>query len=207
MLKHKTMKKSKLNIEYWFPTPIWNYKFNDINTDQLNEAIKFCYEVKKNNPGRVKSNAGGWQSYNLRYNYIEKTPLLPFFNEILPLLDELVIEVASPGALKLPNDVWININKKGDKNLLHYHPNSAFSGVFYLTDKNSKIKFVKNNDISSWWRDCMESKRDTPSTFNEVEYTPRAGDLFLFPAWLHHFVDEHEYDSERISVAFNIQYD
>jgi uncharacterized protein (TIGR02466 family) len=198
------MKKSKLNTEHWFPTPIWNYKFNTINTNQFNEAIKYCYEVKKNDPGRVLSNVGGWQSNALHYNYFINSPLALFFNEIIPLLNELAVEVASSRVLNF-SDVWININKKGDKNLLHSHPNCLFSGVFYITDKNSKIKFVKNYDIFNWWKECMQSKSDTQSTFNEIEYTPHSGDLIIFPAWLQHYVDCHEYDSERISISFNIK--
>ena len=203
MLKRKTMKMCKLNTEYCFPTPIWNYELDTGNKSQFDEAIKYCYEVRRNNPGRVISNVGGWQSNPMQYTDVIDTPLAPFFNEILPLLNELAVEVAIPRALGFDN-IWININKKGNKNKLHYHPNSFFSGVFYLTDKNSKIKFVKNHDVSTWWQDCVQSKGGTMSTFNEIEYNPQAGNLLLFPAWLQHLVDDQEYDSERISIAFNI---
>ena len=197
------MKKTNLNTEYCFPTPIWNYKLSTINSGQFDEAIKYCYEVRKNNPGQVVSNVGGWQSNVMSYINAIETPLAPFFNEILPLLNELAIEVALPKALNFDN-IWININKKGNKNNLHYHPNSFFSGVFYLTNKNSKIKFVRNHDISTWWQDCMQSKGGTMSTFDEIGYAPQAGSLLLFPAWLQHYVENNEYDSERISIAFNI---
>lgn len=203
MLKRKTMKTSKLNTEYWFPTPIWNYKFSNVNTCQFDEAIKYCYEVRKNSPGRVLSNAGGWQSNSLHFNYFIESPLAPFFKEISPLLNELAVEVASPNVLNF-GYAWININKKGDKNILHSHPNCFFSGVFYLRDKNSKIKFVKNYDISNWWKESMQSESNTLSTFNEIEFTPHAGDLIIFPSWLQHYVDYNEYDSERISISFNI---
>ena len=37
-----------------------------------------------------------------------------------------------------------------------------------------------------------------------VEFTPKTGQMILFPAWLNHSVPKHTCDHERIKIAGNI---
>lgn len=196
------MKKSNLNVEYWFPTPIWNYNLETINRTQYEEAIEYCNELKRNSPGRKVSNYGGWQSNDLLRDVLS-TPLAPFLKEIRPLFADLLASIGSSVAVEYVN-VWVNINKKGDKNTMHTHPSTSFAGVFYLTDNNSEIVFERECGIALWWQACLASKNDTLSTFKQVIYEPKRGNVLIFPPWLQHAVRDNEQDDDRISIAFNI---
>ena len=54
-------------------------------------------------------------------------------------------------------NIWININKKNDRNQLHVHPDAIFSGVFYVntpkdnksTKKNTRQKTHINNSATA----------------------------------------------------------
>ena len=197
------MKKYDLKVEYWFPTPIWNYSFEAINNDQYDEAIKYCNELKQRSPGRKFSNYGGWQSNDLPLRGIFSTPLAPFLKEIKPLFADLLSSMGSSVAIDIDN-VWVNINKKGDKNFTHNHPNTNFAGVFYLTENNSEIVFQRDFSTAVWWQECLFSKSNTMPTYNQVIYEPKKGNVFIFPSWLHHYVKDNEQGSERISIAFNL---
>ena len=87
---------------------------------------------------------------------------------------------------------WVNVNKKGDWNLIHTHPNCDLSLVWYLTD----------GDI------CF----DNPNSHNRLEVGDcsvwesknKKGDVVVFPADLKHFVNPNQKDEDRMSLAFNI---
>ena len=194
---------SNLNVEYWFPTPVWNYNLVTTNDYHYKEAINYCNEIKKQSLGRVFSNSGGWQSNDLSLDNILSTPLGPFLSEIKPLFVDLMLSIDSPLTADF-DSIWININKKGDKNQTHNHPTASLAGVFYLTENNSDIVFHRTHCTSVWWQENLYSKRNTMSTFKEVVYKPTRGYVLFFPPWLHHAVKENEQDSERISIAFNI---
>jgi uncharacterized protein (TIGR02466 family) len=192
-----------LNVAYWFPTPIWHYNFEAINNDQYDEAIKYCSELKQNSPGRKISNYGGWQSNDLPLDSIFSTPLAPFLTEIKPLFADLIASIDSSLTIDFDN-VWVNINKKNDKNLSHNHPCVDFAGVFYLTENNSDIVFQRDFSTAVWWQECLSSKGNTVSTYKQATYKPKKGSVLIFPSWLHHYVKNNEQDSERISIAFNL---
>jgi uncharacterized protein (TIGR02466 family) len=196
------MKKPKAQVDYWFPTPIWKHTFESIQDSTYEDAIAYCIDYKNKSDGRIRSNAGGWQSNDLVLSDIIATPLEPFFTEINLILPDIVSSIASPISLRVTN-FWININKKGDGNLPHNHPNSQLSGAFYLTDNNSPIKFLRESTTAIWWLSCLGSKNDRIHSFTLAEYFPKKGSLLIFPSWLNHYVEPSESDQDRISISFN----
>jgi len=196
------MKKPKAQVDYWFPTPIWNHTFESIQDSTYEDAISYCIDCKNKSDGRIRSNVGGWQSNDLLLSDIIATPLEPFFTEINMLLPDIVSNIASTSSLKVTN-FWININKKGDSNMPHHHPNSHLSGAFYLTDNNSSIKFLRESTTALWWLSCLISKNNTVPSFNVAEYFPKRGTLLIFPSWMAHLVEPNDSDQDRISISFN----
>jgi uncharacterized protein (TIGR02466 family) len=102
---------------------------------------------------------------------------------------------------------WINVNRAGDSNLLHCHPGSFVSAVYYV----SVPKEMKGGEI--YFRDPRGpavAMYETPGielpwigSGIGIPFTPAAGLLLMFPAWLEHRVAPFEGDGERISIAFN----
>ena len=71
--------------------------------------------------------------------------------------------------------MWLNINDKGAWNAPHLHPLRWYSGVFYIRADGDEgdISFI-DKDIKVV-QDCPMH----PRTRQEVNYTPKTGELIL----------------------------
>jgi len=184
--------------EHWFCTPIW-FDYLDFDTSLV---AKKCLQMKEEGfSNRVLSNVGGWQSVDITLGEH------PEFHIVDDLIHEKIIEFANSihpdYSFKLDN-IWININEKGDYNGRHVHPVSSFSGTVYIqTDDNTgKIRFF--NDF--WMLKHYPVKLDDSDIFcQNVSYTPRNGMIIIFPSWIPHEVMPSESDMTRISMSFNIR--
>lgn len=106
---------------------------------------------------------------------------------------------------------WANVNAKGDYHNLHNHPHSWLSGTYYLDvpvqpsstgrdDLNpGSISFFDPRGAAN-----MTALRNDGQFDPEYRRLPEAGELFLWPAFLHHFVHPNMADTPRISISFNV---
>ena len=190
----------------YFAIPIWEYNLNsDVTTEEFQEINNFCLNLKKNNPGRVKSNSGGWQSFDFIESGIVRTPLYNVFKHIPPLLQSCMADLGSTTYISVRN-AWVNINGKEHYNTPHNHPRSTLSGVFYITGNNSTICFERPVDIFGHLLEDIDSIGNTIFSHPVINFTPTKGMLLIFPSSLKHRVMPNESDSERISIAFNASF-
>lgn len=182
----------------WFVTPIW---FDQVEFDHQAVA-NFCLQLKKTSfPNRVLSNVGGWQSQNID---LDTYPELSIVREIL---DKKILEVSrdiSPDLKLCLDNVWININSYGDRNMPHVHPVAAFSGTLYVLvdDSTGKIIFHNDHDMMKHYPLVIQ---DSPLFYKNVFYTPKRGMILIFPAWVTHEVESNRSSLTRISISFNIK--
>lgn len=102
---------------------------------------------------------------------------------------------------------WINLNRAGDRNLLHCHPGSFLSGTYYVkTPENMQGGEIVFRDP----RGPAVAMYETPGielpwvgTGTGIPFSPVTGYLMIFPSWLEHRVDPFTGPGERISIAFN----
>ena len=193
-----------IDLEYLFSTPIWC-----TNLDLNNKKIeKSCKQIKKQNKGRILSNRGGWQSNDLYLTNCEEENFKELFNQIFAIVNAISEKFGIHDDLELNKNsmqFWININKKDDYNIQHNHPRCFLSGVYYVkTPKNCGIiEFHHSNPIQKFWNQ-LYTKSDNPATFSTITFQPEEGKLIVFPPWLEHTVAPNQNDSDRISIAFNI---
>ena len=182
-----------------FPTCIHIFETEDFESIK-DELVEHVYQENDKDPeGRIISNRGGWQSRD----YIKDDKILSIIRNIiyeLPVLDK---------GINFDIECWFNINCKGDYNNKHVHPNSDFSGVFWLkTPKEcGNIVFESPHNFSSYME--MQSytekfKHDSGFTYNCI-FKPVEGKMLIFPSSLQHEVEPNESDEDRISVSFNIK--
>jgi uncharacterized protein (TIGR02466 family) len=190
-------------LENWFPTSIWYTHLTPPSENYFDDARQFCIDQSKRTTGRVLSNVGGWQSEDLYLNDIKNTPLNIFFSMMSPNIDVILRSLGIDHTIPVGN-IWININGKGDSNRSHTHDRSFYSGVFYLTESNSKIVFQKPLSIEGYHLEQYRSNCNTPLSYKSIEYSPTKGQVLFFPSWLPHHVQQNPTDTERISIAFNI---
>jgi uncharacterized protein (TIGR02466 family) len=165
--------------------------------------IEWIYNYQKTTDGVSISNRGGWQSPSDFYldesfdqftDYILKNTLMSLKHYNLDF--------------KLSN-MWININKKGNYNILHDHPNSTISGVFWVkTPENcGSLMFHSPHNFT---QDLLLHSVDSEiakkqNYYGGYYFSPKEGTMILFPSDLMHGVEPNESEDDRISIAFNLQ--
>ena len=102
---------------------------------------------------------------------------------------------------------WINLNPTTTSHHTHSHFNSVLSGIFYIqvNEETGDIHFHRPHLQS---RQIMDVITDwNKYNFQTVYFTPKNGDLFLFPSTLMHAVSVNKSPINRISLSFNTFYD
>ena len=95
---------------------------------------------------------------------------------------------------------WINIYNKGDYQELHDHAESHLSCIYCVKGniKSSRIFFKGSQNM---FPIPVKRYNNINSGWYAFEFIP--GTLYIFQSKLYHFVEKHELDSPRISLACN----
>jgi uncharacterized protein (TIGR02466 family) len=195
-----------MNREILFPTPIY---FKDLpNAKELNKylykEIKAWY--KADPKGETKTNSGfGWHS---KTNMNELKQFQPLTKELFMMAEACNLDYGVQPKLGLGN-MWANINPTYSYNKTHTHPNSLWSGVYYVkVPKNSGKLFIE--DPRPGPNTYMPRRMDNlpKQLWRVVAYDAIEGRLVFFPSWLPHGVDINMNTDKgeknwRISVSFN----
>jgi uncharacterized protein (TIGR02466 family) len=164
---------------------------------------------EKTAPSDNYANVGGWHS---------QADLLDWPGPAVAALKGWILEavshmVAVSSEGKAPRGMvrvtaWANVARDGHYHRVHNHPSSAWSGVYYVNAGGD----AAGHPLSGVLELC------DPRAFTEMVATPgspfgqrvifraEAGTMIVFPSWLYHFVNPFHGDGERISVAFNVQW-
>ena len=102
-------------------------------------------------------------------------------------------------------NMWANINYPGNFNRPHLHPNSLFSGVYWVKapEKSGNLMLYEPRPGVHTTMPSRKEGKLPPELWREVHYQPKAGVAIMFPAWLWHEVQPNESNDTRISVSFN----
>jgi len=96
---------------------------------------------------------------------------------------------------------WVNLHDRGGFNFLHMHEGSLLSGSFYLQVPAGSGQFVFRDPRPGVLHGFV--KGGVPNGHADIHLTPSAGLLVLFPCWMEHYVEPHDSDEPRITIAFN----
>lgn len=194
-----------MNREVLFPTPLY---YKDLpNAVELNNYLfNHIKNWAETTPSESKTNSGtGWHSPT---DMNKKEEYQPLIQELFKMAEECNNDYGVAPKLGLGN-MWANINPPGAYNKTHTHPNSLWSGVYYIKVPENSGKFF------------IEDPRPGPNTYmprrlenlpkqlwRVVAYEAKEGRMVFFPSWLPHGVDinqntEQGEASWRISVSFN----
>ena len=173
-----------------------------LNLD-IKKIKKYCYDLKKTDSGRNVSNRDGWQSTQLFF----PNPLSNLANKICEVGSKIfyALNGSEKYTINLKN-MWININPKGGYNVVHVHPNSFFSGVFYVQTPKDCGNIILRHPCSHTendWKDEFWNKLSfETSTLNYLN--AKENMLYIFPSWLEHYVQVNKSKKDRISISFNL---
>jgi uncharacterized protein (TIGR02466 family) len=186
--------------EYLFPTIIY---IKDLpNANELNSYLeKHIVEWSNQDKGVSKTNVNGWHSQTDMNHKKEYEPLI---RELFQMQNEIVKEEHLDMEPRLGN-MWANINPPGGYNNNHIHPNSLFSGAYYVKAKPNSGRLALM-DPRPGVQQIMPTRKPGKmprELWRDAYYDAVPGRLIMFPSWLWHKVELNQSNDVRISVSFN----
>ena len=199
MPKPKPSKKI-IKQDLMWPTPLWHTQIWEFMRSEtrvtFNEDFtSWILGVKEKEKSVRKSNRGGWQSELYKPD-----------NEMFkPLIDEI-----KEFCLHLPLDIkdtyveqlWANVNTKGDWNAIHQHGQYHLSGTYYVKVPKDSGRIVFRDPRPGAIGNVFHVNRFAKGEFKRMNLME--GLLAIWPSYLDHFVEPSETDEERISISFDI---
>ena len=189
----------------FFPEAIFKYKLEDFKNlnKELSEYVYKLQNEDKN--GLVRSNKGGWHSENFELRIKDSIQ-----NRFAIILQKYILKVFQNNGWKTENknirikEMWAIINKTGDFNVIHTHPNCYLSAAYYVkAPKKCGIFQVENpNIVKRNFYPEIKTKNELNLQVAGIEIDE--GDLLIFPGYLPHKVKENQSDEDRVVISFNV---
>lgn len=181
-----------------FATRIWQAQLASLRSHfgEWTDAVLRMRAASPEPAGRT--NRQGWNSQDMAV--LEQ----PMFT---PLRDAVRAGCASAlrdmGVANIPFDLqsWVNLHDRGGFNFLHVHEGCLLSGSFYLQVPSGSGRLVFRDPRPGVLYGYV--KGAVPNGCTDIQLTPEAGLLVLFPSWMEHYVEPHGSDEPRIVIALN----
>ena len=184
-------------IEKFFPTLVYG-KDVELNNHQLAQDIVNWSNQDK---GVSKTNVKGWHSTTDMHTKPEYSQLV---TELMRMQKEIYDNEHLDRHAILGN-MWANINPPGGMNQPHIHPNSLFSGVYYVKSqpKAGRLKIYDPRPGIQLIMPTRKSGDPGRDMWRDANIEPIEGRIVMFPSWLWHAVEPNDSNELRISVSFN----
>ncbi len=193
------------NIELLFASPLLHFTVPE--SGALNrDLLALGGTLRDATEGIQRSNRNGWHSEG------------NIFEEDAPAVSELRgwVEVALEATMdklsakgdgpkpRFSLEGWMNINPQGAFNAPHTHPDCQWAGVYYVAQPEPKGRNGGMLEFLDPRPELHDYKGLRVKAF-QASRTLRGqpGELYLFPAYLLHWVYPNETEEERVSIAFN----
>ena len=183
--------------EGFFPTLIFAEDVKLDNQQLANDIVAWSKQDK----GVKKTNMNGWHSQT---NMHEMPQFKLLVDELFKMQHQMYKEEWLDRKPKIGN-MWANINYPGGYNRPHIHPNSLFSGVYYIKAPENSGDLVCNEPRAGAQLNMPARKKGRPPKhlWREVHLKPVEGRIIIFPYYLWHCVEPNQSNDIRISVSFN----
>lgn len=201
------MKKSmEISILKQFPTPLGFFRIPETTT--VNTGLEqLILAAEQRSPSTGRTNVGGWRSNHdlLEWPGVEVATLSGWIHDAVGrMIGATAGEAGFKGMMKIHG--WANVLRRGNYNTLHTHPESAWSGVYYVCAGSENPSDPQSGLLE--FRDPRPFVEMMPAPgyiFGQpLRIQPEAGLMVMFPSWLYHMVHPYYGDGARIAIAFNV---
>jgi hypothetical protein len=185
----------------WGPCVVHLKVLDNFKNILLDEIKKSKDDYRHKLAGQIEKEIG--------YTQESRDKIIPHLSPYLGIYDECFQRYQNKKYDKKPEyaltALWCNFQKQNEFNPPHDH-DGKLSFVIYLSVPESLkkeneayngkscgpggIQFLYGEGI----RDCI----------TYMSYFPKDGDMFIFPAWLKHWVSPYKSDCVRVSVSGNV---
>ena len=183
--------------EEFFPTSVYGKDIQLDNNKLAQDIINWSNQDK----GLQKTNYKGWHSTT---DMSTKPEYQLLVNELATMCKDIFGEEFLDREPVLGN-MWANINPKDGMNQPHIHPNSLFSGVYYVKSnpQAGRLKIYDPRPGAQIVMPIRKEGKPPKHLWRDANLDPIPGRIIIFPAWLWHSVEPNQSDELRISVSFN----
>jgi len=184
-------------IEKFFPTIVYG---KDVQLDN-NKLAQDIVNWSNQDKGVSKTNYKGWHSTT---DMGQKSEYQQLVTELLRMQKEIYNNEHIDRHARLGN-MWANINPTDGMNQPHIHPNSLFSGVYYVKSqpKAGRLKIYDPRPGVQFIMPVRKPGDPGKDMWRDANIQPVVGRIIMFPAWLWHSVEPNKSNDLRISVSFN----
>ena len=189
----------------FFPEPVFKCKIKDFKNLNI-ELAKYIYKLRdEDDDGLERSNKGGWHSKNFELAVEDSIQ-----KEFAVIVQQYILNVFQNYGWKTENknirikEMWAIINKEGNFNVLHTHPNCYLSAAYYVKAPENCGRFQVEDPNIAKRHSYPEilAKNELNSEVAGINISE--GDLLIFPAYLPHKVKKNESNKDRIVISFNV---
>lgn len=104
------------------------------------------------------------------------------------------------------HESWCHVTENGGFHDRHMHPNSCWSGIYYLDCADMRAGTI--NGVNRFYRPWDTAYLDAGTVWtrnNYVDIQASAGMLYLFPSWIDHAALPYFGERKRYVLSFNCQ--
>ena len=191
----------QVNTYNWGPCVIKLKIQEDFKKILIQEALKNEEDFTARLAGQIKKETG--------YNEKQREKIIPYLSPYLGIYDEAYQRYRMDKYESKPQYVlsalWANFQRQYEFNPPHDH-DGKLSFVIYLSipDKlKEENKAYKGKSCGPGGIQFMYGD-GTRDCITYISHFPEEGDMFIFPAWLKHWVMPYHSDCVRVSVSGNV---
>ena len=190
------------------PINIFNWGPCVIRVKVKEDFRKLLLEEGKKSTEDYTTKLAGILDKEVGYGDESKKKILPMLSQYIGVYDQAYQKFVNQPYDKTPEYVlsalWINYQKPNDFNPPHDH-DGKLSFVIYLDipDKLKEEQSVYKGKSCGPGGIQFVYGNGPREAITYMSFFPQAGDMFIFPAWLKHWVAPYKADCTRISVSGN----
>lgn len=188
----------------------------DRHEETQHALLEVCYRLRKEN--RISNVANRAKSlFESDFNFFREPE--PVVRDLLEYCRQCVFEAANhankgrwEAGQRIGIDMheaWCHITAAGGYHDVHTHPNSAWSGIYYIRAGESDLESKNGiNRFYAPWAPPAYSDIGTQwsSQTSSIDLAAEDGVLICFPSWLLHSAMTYVGNIERVVVAFNCKF-
>lgn len=172
----------------------------EIGLENLSNLKNYILSIKDKEESVDNSNLGCWRSV-YRYeniNWLMQEVCL-LVQEAIDFykIDKVFSENYNPRQ-PFKINYWTNVNNPGSRNVIHSHSQSHFSCVYYIQGTDTgDLRLVNPSNL-------LSNTINSGIFVRDFYFSPRDGDLILWPGWIPHEVEPNLSNKQRINIVFDI---
>ena len=190
------------------PISIFNWGPCVVKLKVKDEFKKLLLNEGKKNKEDYTTKLAGILDKETGYSPESKNKILPFLSQYIGVYDQAYQKYVNKPYDKMPEYVlsalWINYQQPGDFNPPHDHDGKLSFVVYCSMPKELKKEHEDYKGKSCGPGGIQFIYGNGPrDAITYMSFLPEEGDMFIFPAWLKHWVAPYKSDCTRITVSGN----